>query len=173
MTRERTLDYHLARVLILLLHFAPTTRGPLHGLTKLAKVDFLLRYPSFLERLLRARHLQWPEGAEVTPEEMIAVESRMTRYKYGPWDDRYYPILGSLIGLGLVQVGSPGKTLQVQLTQDGERLARELSETPEWRTVDERAWLLAEHFDLTGNRLKNLIYDELPEAVERPHRVVI
>ena len=46
-------DYHIGRLLVLLRHFAPPDKRPMQGLTKLAKLDFLLRYPSFTDRLLQ------------------------------------------------------------------------------------------------------------------------
>ena len=49
-------DLHLARLLILLGTFVGQNQtGSVEGLTKLAKLDFLLRYPVYLERALEAR----------------------------------------------------------------------------------------------------------------------
>ena len=73
-------EYHLARLLLLIDAFSGADHQ-LDGLTKLAKLDFLLRYPIFLERLLERRGLHWPEGAAPTLAERQAVESRMIRYK--------------------------------------------------------------------------------------------
>ncbi|MFF2308499.1 hypothetical protein ACFVVP_39115 [Streptomyces sp. NPDC058128] len=61
-----------------------TAKRSLDGLTKLAKLDFLLRCPTMLERLLVEQGEGWTTGAEPTSSERLAVESRMTRYKYGP-----------------------------------------------------------------------------------------
>lgn len=78
-----TYDYHLARLLLLLDAFT-RKGGRLDGLTKIAKLDFLLRYPVFLERILVKRGLAWPSGLAPDANERLAVESRMVRYKYGP-----------------------------------------------------------------------------------------
>lgn len=171
--RRQNLDDHLGRVLMLLRHFGPSNERPLRGLTKLAKLDFLLRYPVFTERLLVNRGLPWTFGTAPSESERLAVESRMIRFKYGPWDDRYYPILGALCGLGLVGVHRSGRSLQFSLSTAGSRLAAELAERPEWREVDERAHFLQRNFDLTGTQLKNVIYRELPDVVDRPLRAVI
>jgi hypothetical protein len=88
-----------------------TDDKPLEGLTKLAKLDFLMRYPTFTDQLLRGLGADWELGTEPTDSEELAVESRMVRYKYGPWDDRYYPVLGTLVGLGLAAVNKKGRTL--------------------------------------------------------------
>jgi len=52
---EQPVELHLARLLLLLDTFAQDARNPsIEGLTKLAKLDFLLRYPVMLERALLA-----------------------------------------------------------------------------------------------------------------------
>lgn len=166
-------DYHIGRLLVLLRHFAPPDKRPMQGLTKLAKLDFLLRYPSFTDRLLQARAIAWPLGAEPTQSERSAVESRMIRYKYGPWDDRYYALLGSLVGLGLAVVNSNGKSLTMQLTDKGLQYAESIASSDDWFVVDSRAGLLKKMFDTTGSKLKDMIYQELPDAVDRLHRAKI
>lgn len=166
------IEYHVARVLILLHAMAPGG-GVMRGLTKLVKLDFLLRYPGFLERLLDSRAIPWPIGAEPTESERRAVESPMIRYKYGPWDDRYYPILGYLSGTELAEVLKVNGAITIRLTESGREAARRLADDPTWLRVRERAVLLRQHFDLSGNALKESIYRELPEAVDRAHRAAI
>ena len=167
------LDYHQARVLILICTFAQTRGKRLVGLTKLAKLDFLLRYPKFLERLLLARNLIWADGSRPTRAEYDAVESRVIRYKYGPWDDRYYPILGALVGRGLLLLTRDETSLVMEPTELGRSMARALAEDVSWSLTAARAELLASHFNLTGSRLKQLIYAELPDAIDRPIRTEI
>lgn len=79
----REAHYHEARILLLIDRFTAAKKG-LNGLTKLAKLDFLLRYPAMLDRLLVDDSINWPQGTQPTSSERLAVESRMTRYKYGP-----------------------------------------------------------------------------------------
>jgi hypothetical protein len=173
MDRPNSADYHIARLLVLLRHFAPASKKPLVGLTKLAKLDFLLRYPSFTDRLLSSRGASWPLGAAPIAAEFSAVESRMIRYKYGPWDDRYYSLLGCLVGMRLADVTTKGKALTIHLTTEGTIRATMLAENADWVIVDWRASMLKDYFDVTGSRLKEMIYRELPEVVDRPHRVEI
>ena len=171
--RSHSLDAHTGRVLILLRHFGTTANKPLEGLTKLAKLDFLMRYPVFTDQLLRDLGTDWELGTEPSDSEKLAVESRMVRYKYGPWDDRYYPVLGTLVGLGLIAVGKKGRTLVMSLTDAGAELAADLANQEDWEQVDRRASFLRRHFNVTGSRLKTLIYTKLPEVVDRPIRTVI
>ncbi|WP_203980787.1 hypothetical protein [Planotetraspora silvatica] len=164
------MEYHQARVLILINSFVRGQNKPFSGLTKLAKLDFLLRYPNFMERLLPNGQESWSEETRPTSMERQAVESRMIRYKYGPWDDRYYPILGALVGRRLAEYVPRSSGLAIRLTVDGRRLARALAAAPEWEIVAARAELLREHFNISGNRLKDMIYTYLPDAVDRPWR---
>lgn len=171
--RSQHFDAHTGRVLILLRHFGSAGDKPLEGLTKLAKLDFLMRYPAFTDQLLRDVGAEWELGTEPTESELLAVESRMVRYKYGPWDDRYYPVLGALVGLGLVAVHKNGRTLVMSLTELGVELAAAIAEQEDWQQVDRRASFLRRHFNVTGSRLKKLIYTKLPKVVDRPIRTVI
>lgn len=164
---ENETSYHLARLLLLLGAFAGRDRT-LDGLTKLAKLDFLLRYPVFLERLLQADGLAWPKGAEPTVAERNAVESKMIRYKYGPWDNRYYPLIGALLSRGLAERTESRGKIGLQLTKLGRDAAQAIAAEPTWSTVAVRADLLAEKYNVSGSQLKNRIYEELPEAVDRP-----
>jgi DNA-binding PadR family transcriptional regulator len=95
----------------------------------------------------------------------------MIRYKYGPWDDDYYPLIGSLISRGLIEVDHDARgTLRFALTDTGRVVAERLRGQPEWSTVAVRSELLRQEFDTTGNRLRERIYRELPDVVDRPHR---
>lgn len=170
---RRDLEYHQARVLLLLAAFSGT-RGKLDGLTKLVKLDFLLRYPAFLERVLPGGAGDWTDETRPTTVEREAVESRMVRYKYGPWDDRYYPIVGALVGRGLAEYAESSRdNLALRPTAAGRALARTLAVDPQWVVISARCALLRQHLNLSGNRLKNLIYERLPDAMDRPHRSLI
>jgi len=171
--RNGGLDGHIGRVLVLLRHFGSGVDAPLEGLTKLAKLDFLLRYPVFTERLLERRGRQWAFGTEPSDSERQAVESRMIRYKYGPWDDRYYPVLGTLVGLGFLQVSKRGRLFVMNLTDEGRQVAAHLAEQEEWLALDDRTRFLREEFNVSGSQLKKLIYSELPDVVDRPLRSTI
>jgi len=148
-----------ARVLVLIAAFT-TGRKSLEGRTKLAKLDFLLRYPAYLRRAL---HLKAPEDEDkVAPAHDI--ETRMVRYRYGPWDPAYFGILGRLVGKGLVEA-VPGKMgLSYRATRQGAELAARLADEPSWEDVTASAKLLRKHFDWTGSHLKKYVYETFPEV---------
>lgn len=172
--RAKELDYHLARVLLLIVSFTKPRSGGIDGLTKLAKLDFLIRYPVMLERLAsRVDPAIDIRASSPTHAERLAVESRMVRYKFGPWDDNYYPIVGALIGMGLIQTVPGRGRIAVRATPAGVKLSESLARDKHWRIVAQRCQLTAQHLDMSGNRLKELIYANLPEAINRPHRTMI
>jgi hypothetical protein len=154
-----------ARLLLLIDAFSGPTKS-LEGRTKLAKLDFLLRYPQYLQVALRKRAPQaiWPESAEIGG----AIENRMIRYKYGPWDPAYFALLGSLIGRGLVEVLPGSNGLHFKTTQQGSDLVRALAASESWHGIHEVTKLLRRHFDLSGNTLKRFVYETFPEIVGRP-----
>ncbi|GAA3249262.1 hypothetical protein GCM10020216_081250 [Nonomuraea helvata] len=172
--RAKELDYHVARVLLLVVSFTKPRGGGIDGLTKLAKLDFLIRYPVMLERLaFELDPTMDLRGSSPTDAERLAVESRMVRYKFGPWDDNYYPIVGALIGMGLIQTVPGRGRIAVRATPAGAKLSESLARDKNWRIVALRCRLTARHFDMSGNSLKELIYASLPEAINRPHRSMI
>ncbi|QDY11884.1 hypothetical protein FJK98_26070 [Micromonospora sp. HM134] len=99
----------------------------------------------------------------------------MIRYKYGPWDNRYYPVIGALVGKGLLAYTRGGKgTVALRPTPLGRKVVRELATSLAWGEVAMRCEAVAEHVGAyNGNRLKELIYERLPEIMDRPHREAI
>jgi hypothetical protein len=166
-------EYHSAR-LLLLIESVSRRSGSLDGLTKLAKLDFLVRYPNMLRRLLveDSVDISAVDGTDVLPASE-AVESRMMRYKYGPWDNLYYPLVGSLISRGLLESIEGRGSVTLRPTASGSAAASALRELSSWAEMAERCELAVDHFNLSGNALKERIYADLPEAVDRPIRGVI
>lgn len=173
------LAYHQARVLLLVKAVAadPGHARKLDGLTKLAKLDFLVRYPALASTVLDnvsdsepRMHLSHDEVAAPTD-----VEDPMTRYKYGPWDDRYYPVVGALVSRGLLKyVRGRRGSVALAPTPAGKSLASELAQEPLWQDVADRCAAIAEAAaGLTGNAIKQLIYERLADLMDRPHREVI
>ena len=157
---------HQGRLLLLLRAFAGKQNNKtVEGLTKLAKLDFLLRYPTYLERALAKRGSQ-ASKVEVRDEERISVESRMVRYRYGPWDDRYREILNELVGLDLALVEVRGRTVHIGLTQHGLDVASRLAESAVYSDVARRAKLLNTHLNLSGTRLMRFVYETFPEIAD-------
>ncbi len=173
------LAYHQARVLLLVTTVAQTKghAGKLDGLTKLAKLDFLVRYPALASTVLDRLEAS-DQRLHLSPEDTAVpsdVEAPMIRYRYGPWDDRYYPIIGALVGRGLLRY-APGRRGSVALapTTRGKRMSIEMASSQEWAQTSDRCRAVAEaSTGLTGNAIKDLIYQRLADLMDRPHRQVI
>lgn len=100
------LAYHQARVLLLVPAVAaePQHNRKLDGLTKL---DFFVRYPALATEVLD--DLEPDDRMHLSEEDLshpTTVQDPMTRYKYGPRDDRYYPVIGALVARGLLKSGT-------------------------------------------------------------------
>lgn len=158
-------DLHTARLLVLLSAFSGHDgTGEVEGLTKLAKLDFLLRYPVMLERALAAKNRSTRE-VRLEDHERLSVESEMVRYRFGPWDHRYREFLNLLIGKGLVRVSVEGRKVIIGLTERGKSLALELSADAAFQDYTRRSALLKRHFDLKATTLMKFIYETFPEVV--------
>lgn len=173
------LAYHQARVLLLVAAVSaePGHSRKLDGLTKLAKLDFLLRYPALapavLDRLAEDDPRMHIDDDEVAAPTEVA--DPMTRYKFGPWDDRYYPVIGALVSRGLLRYAK-GRRGSVALapTAEGKRLAADLVSEQIWLVTAQRCEAIAEaSSDMSGNALKKLVYERLADLMDRPHRELI
>lgn len=158
-------ELHAARLLVLISAFSGEEHTEaVEGLTKLAKLDFLLRYPVMLERALEARGRSTRE-VQLEDHERLSVESEMVRYRFGPWDHRYREFLNILVAKGLVAVSVEGRKVVIALTDRGRTVARTLSADPAFEDYSRRSALLKRHFDLQATNLMRFIYETFPEVV--------
>jgi len=169
---EKLDDFHLARLMILLgsADARKTTPGTkakaVEGITKLAKLDFLLRYPTCLERALDALGKE-VALAEVEPRERTSIETKMVRFRYGPWDGRYRRWLGLLNARGLISLGVQGNTIQIGLTSGGRGIAERLRADPIFQDLARRADVVLKTVGgMSATKLKDFVYEVIPEIVD-------
>jgi hypothetical protein len=161
---ENTDEFHLSRLLLLIHAFSGASGlEPVEGLTKLAKLDFFLRYPLYLERALEIRHVN-PQAVRTAPYERTNVESTMVRYRFGPWDYRYRRFLNLLAARGLASVSVSGRTILIAITAKGNEIASQLLSLEEFEVQYDRAKLLKRHLDLTATNLMHFVYKHFPEV---------
>lgn len=160
---ERDENIHLGRLLILLHVFGGENKsGEVDGLTKLAKLDFLLRYPVYLEKALNSSKKQMKKAAP-KDYERISVEAKMVRFKYGPWDFRYRRFINTLIGMQLVGMRKEGKSYRFGVTDKGAAFAVSLENTEAFLDIRERAQTIKANFNMSGTHLMKFIYKTFPE----------
>lgn len=151
---------HAARLLVLIDVFSDRPKARIDTLGKLARLDFLLRYPVVLEQLVGERRL--PPAARPSASERRALESAMIRWKYGPWDHRYYTLVGRLLAQQLIYPLHRERPLAVRITEGGRQAAKGLTGAS-WDRVRIRATALRSHADVSaaqlGRRVAPLLAD--------------
>jgi len=159
-------DFHLSRLLILLNAFhGPKKVHSVEGITKLAKLDFLLRYPNCLTRALHAI-MQGSELAQIGEFETFNIEAKMIRFRYGPWDGRYRRWIGLLSAKGLVNTFVIGNTVHVIITDKGKKVANQFAEEEEFKVIIQRSHLIYKYFGkLSATKIKDFIYEVFPEII--------
>lgn len=158
LTADQITEFHVARLLLLIYLCGTkdkaTGRFKLDGLTKLAKLDFFVRYPDFFQRAIK--HL----GLEIGSGRSISVESPMVRHHYGPWDARYYQILGYMESRNLITVERPTRSFVFVLTELGMDVAKRLSCEASFSNLCSRMKDVKEAFKgKSGDWLKKLVYE--------------
>jgi hypothetical protein len=158
LTADQITEFHGARIL-LLLHLCGL-KNQVVGLTKLAKLDFFVRYPGFFQRA--ARHLE----KQVDQPTVAIFESAMIRHHYGPWDARYYQVLAFLEGRELITVEREDRTFIFSLTDAGFVLAKRLKCETAYKDLCTHMKAVKKLLgNKRGNVLKNLVYELFDEEV--------
>jgi hypothetical protein len=162
-------DFHLARLLILLRsadarkRTTETKTQAVEGITKLAKLDFFLRYPTYLERALK-RLEQDTKVLAIEERERTSIEATMVRFRYGPWDARYRRWLGLLNARGLVTLHLRGNTVMIGLTESGREVADEISTRSSFDILSQRSNIVLKALGGMGaTKLKDFTYTVVPE----------
>lgn len=104
------------------------------------------------------------EPSSQTTDPVAVIESRMIRFRYGPWDPQYFALIGSLVGRALVSPVPGTRGIHYRSTDTGASLAGHLASSHEWGATANRARLLKKYFDLSGTRLKDFIYEQFPDV---------
>jgi len=135
------------------------TRNKINGLTKMAKLDFFVRYPEFFQEVCEYLGV----ATSVTSR---GVESAMVRHHYGPWDRRYYHVLAYLEGKGLLSVQKVGNAYDLELTKDGQASADKLKDHPAFSELVTSMRAIKKVFGAkTGSRIKGIIYEAFGKEV--------
>lgn len=157
---DESSEYHLARLILILDAF--TSDGAwMKGITKLVKLDFLLRYPTYLERALQVRSAS-TRSLHVADYERRSIESTMVRYRYGPWDARYRRWINMLVSTGLLDIVVSGRTVEMRITDSGRGVAEALGQTDAFGLYRGRLQSLKTHLNLTATGLTKFIYQTFP-----------
>jgi len=167
---ERSDDFNEARLLLLLraVGTEENRASAIDGIMKLAKMDFLLRYPEALGRALECIGRTSPEariaGRQIPDQEKQTIEAKMIRFRYGPWDWGYRRWLRIMMAKGLALLYRRGATVKIELTEKGKRVAETLATLPEFKTLVERARAVNLAIgSMQATESKEFIYKIVPE----------
>lgn len=135
----------------------------IHGTLKLAKLDFLLRYPEYLYQAVKivspSTEKYWND-VRAHP---------MSKYKMGPFEREYYNVFALLDSRGWTETIRSGGLLSRErsffLTRLGrEFIAAELAHEAKWKEHQEVARVIRQFFgNWTGAELKNFLYQQFPK----------
>lgn len=151
------IEFHAVRLLFLLRYCGQA--NTIRGLTKMAKLDFFVRYPRFFA--LACEHL----GLATLPT-YSGVESHMIRFHYGPWDQRYYHVLSYLEGKRLITLSQEGNTYVISLTHLGHEVTDTLSRDDTFNVLREQISRVGEVLgNKRGNQLKEMVYQLFDKEV--------
>jgi hypothetical protein len=163
---DEVLELHAARLLLLIRCCgAKSTQDGTYridGLTKMAKLDFFVRYPQFFAEVCRKMNVSTDGTAG-------GIESSMVRFHYGPWDQRYYHILGYLEARQLLRASPSGTSgFSIALTNEGTAMADKLRSDVAFADLRQR---MAQIKTVLGNKsgtfLKNLVYETFDDEVAK------
>jgi len=163
---------HVSRLCLLIrLTGKPKNHPALLGRTKLAKLDFFVRYPQYLQKAIDILGVRFEQndvlGEIALPE---TIEAQMVRYRYGPWDQRYYVVLAYMTGKRLINVVVDNKIDKFVLLERGMEHADSLMDNSHYTDLVARIRLVGHVFgDKTGTWIKEFIYQQFPEVVRTPY----
>lgn len=162
------INYHAARILILIAYAGKPVNSPkIKGRTLLAKYDFFLRYPVYLDKAMQK--LMGKKLENLLEYEVSNVETRMIRYKYGPWDHIYYSVLTYLVAKDLISIRIKKNVEYFGLTNKGQEIVEELANIEVFQNLISRSQTLKILFpQWSGSKVKNFIYNSFPEVVALP-----
>jgi len=156
---DDVLEFHAARLLMLFKLCGKS--GSVDGLTKMAKLDFFVRYPQFFS--IACKKLGVPASSPVQH-----VESSMIRFHYGPWDSRYYHILGYLVAKQLLKISTKGNMYELRLTPSGNEVAGHLIRDPAFTDIAEHMIQVKNVLGAkAGSTLKKLVYELFEDEVKK------
>lgn len=153
------LEFHAARLLLLFKLCGKASR--IEGLTKMAKLDFFVRYPRFFN--VACMNLGFPESTSAH-----STESSMIKFHYGPWDDRYYHVLSYLEAKHLMEIVPKGNMYELKLTKMGDAVAESFVKDQEYSVVVNHMKEVKKVLgSKTGSALKKLVYQLFEDEVKK------
>jgi len=168
---DDSVEFHASRLLFLLQYcsvdiFDGQMTG-IKGRTKLAKLDFFLRYPVYLEQALCAPEFEYLHiDFHLEECERHSIEAKMIRYKYGPWDSKYYDVFAYLLAKDLISVKIKDSVDYFMITESGADAVGRLIQHGPYQELTDRCQVIKRTLArFPGTWLKNFVYRRFPQIV--------
>ena len=108
-----------------------------------------------------------PADVAVQERERTSIETKMIRFRYGPWDARYRRWLGLLSSRGLVRLAVDGNTVVIGLTDAGRTLVETIKSNALFSELARRSDLTVKAVgSMSATRLKDFVYEAIPEITD-------
>lgn len=163
---------NIVRMLILLDTFAGKNKiGKIQGITKLAILDFLLRYPAALDKVLEKQEC---EGNKVINKKRVilqsyevnSIDARMMKFNFAPWDFKYRRIVSILKAKDLIQIDTEGKKIVLGISTKGIDVSRKFNDLKNYEYMFVRCRIIKTVFgNWSQKRLIDMIYLTFPEIL--------
>lgn len=162
---ENSDEFHISRILILCRSVAGSRNRAIEGITKLAKLDFLLRYPNCLRKVIKNLRVDYGDN-NFENMELDNIESKMVRFRYGPWDARYRRWIGLMVSMDMINTYIEGRTVLIRLTEKGREYADRLVSHEDFQAMRARSEIISQSVGkYSGTKLKDMIYNYFPELL--------
>lgn len=156
---------HRARLLILLLAYHDAEQPIALNLVRLAYLDYFLRYPTSLERVLRIRG-HAASRLKIEDFERNSIESQFGALRVEPWDSEYRRWLAAEFAAGRIAAKLVGNDeFSVGLSDAGITAARLLQEADLFEITYNRALTIVHNLNLQIPTLRQIIRNALPETL--------
>ena len=156
---EGDLNTQLARLMILIDDLCGVQHNKkIDGINKLAKLDFLLKSPSYLKKGLTK--LRTNITINIESFELDSIESKTNLYRYIPWDENYRKILNIIIARDLVNISFEKDDYFIQISHKGILIAEELKQDRYFKEFVNRSKIISTHFGSYSEGFLNSFFEK-------------
>jgi hypothetical protein len=141
---ENSDELHCVRLLILIYTLTGKKDGTTIYITKLAKLDFILRYPVVLDKALSLLNII--KKSSINEAQRNSIESEMLAFSYSPWSSNFRRLLVLLSSRNLIVWRTSGRQIELSSTEVGRNFYRDAIEHIEFREFVQQSKVIKTNF---------------------------
>ncbi|MFC3750099.1 hypothetical protein [Paenibacillus sp. GCM10012306] len=160
-------ELHIIRILILIHSLIGNKKDKVTvELTKLAKMDFLLKYPSALDSALT--NLNKQKDVSITEAEKNNIETNILSFRFSPWSSDFRRLMVLLNAKSLIKWERRERYLDIYQTPKGLELYKEVLKYTEFKSMIKQSQAIKTNIsNLSGINLDSLLSKVLTELTLR------